>query len=398
MNRIVYLGYQWRHRDLDSRILLAIHLLINGHVVAIAHEKVLGALVDRLPCGVVVLTAADQERGEIAKRFRSHGFGAVLTDETALSASRASLWQKSTSACALQNCDVFLANTPHHRAVMLSTAPSANILMTGNVRCDLLSPAGRRVFENDATAIKRQCNYILLCPPAYPDDETRDQFVGLTHALLENRSERIFIYTDERTSIGYWKKLFLNPPTRIGFIEGGYLLEAYLLEAEWIVAGDPETGLAASMMGRRCLRFKRPSSGWHFEATVPEVLDGDEMVRVMEDAKGEYATNGVIPEDVRDYFSDELPLWNMRCLHGVSDAVTRVLVARGAVGSLNFASRGLNLSRPAFDTLRVSASDILKRMRHIAGVLGIGDELSVVTDDAHGVLLMVPKNGSRESS
>jgi surface carbohydrate biosynthesis protein len=134
---IAYLLCEFKNRDLPSRLLIADYLLAAGYRVVIGQfwgiQRAIGS--PCLPPGVCLYATANPVQVGGMKQSRKAGFIVTATDEEALPLADA--WMLSNVAPdALEACDLFFANSDHHKSVLGS---AGNIRVTGNARIERIS-------------------------------------------------------------------------------------------------------------------------------------------------------------------------------------------------------------------------------------------------------------------
>ncbi len=155
LNSIAYLTCELRGRDLDSRLLIAAHLLKLGHAVVVGQQWSLINNAKTAPTGCFLFKTANHYQTAGMARVKRRGHAVVASDEEALPSNEI-LATATVDGATFQYCDLFLAiNEPHRRAVVRAFPQAKeSITITGSARLDLL-----RAIKTDRP---HKRDYILL--------------------------------------------------------------------------------------------------------------------------------------------------------------------------------------------------------------------------------------------
>lgn len=165
MEPIAYLTVEVKHRELESRILIASRLLQAGYAVVLGQQWAVFTNADTLPPGVVLFKTVNDIQARNMANFRAHGHLVAATDEEVLICVEDVCFMLAFGPLAAANCDLFLAQSAMHRSAIERKFPEliGKTRVVGNPRVDLLSPAGRAAFAAEAAEIgKKHGPYVLF--------------------------------------------------------------------------------------------------------------------------------------------------------------------------------------------------------------------------------------------
>lgn len=164
MEPIAYLTVEVKHRELESRLLIAAHMLEAGFPVVVGQQWSLFENVAALPPGVVLFKTVNDIQALNMQRFREHGHLVAATDEEVLLCMEDICFMLAFGPNAAGNCDLFLAQSEHHKGAIARRFPefADRIEVVGNPRIDLLAPQGRGSFEEEAAAIRKEHGPFIL--------------------------------------------------------------------------------------------------------------------------------------------------------------------------------------------------------------------------------------------
>ena len=148
MARTVYLTCELKSRDLDSRLLLAAHLLKSGHDVVVGQQWSMFQNVATCPKGLFLFKTANRIQTHNMRYARAHGHMVVAMDEEVLAVTDPSVVRLSTDPEVFDLAHAFLFQNEEHRAMF-----GREGAIVGNVRVDLLRSL--RVFYEPEAA---QCS------------------------------------------------------------------------------------------------------------------------------------------------------------------------------------------------------------------------------------------------
>ncbi len=165
MDPIAYLTVEVKHRELESRILIASHLLQAGYTVVIGQQWGVFSNAAALPPGVILFKTVNEIQARNMHNFRANGHLVAATDEEVLICVEDNCFTLAFSEIAANNCDLFLAQSEAHRQAIAQKFPilGDKIEVVGNPRVDLLAPAGRQAFAAEAEKLRQEYGpYILF--------------------------------------------------------------------------------------------------------------------------------------------------------------------------------------------------------------------------------------------
>jgi len=161
---IAYLTAEVKHRDLDSRVLIASHLLKAGYPVIVGQQWTLFMNAEVLPPAVVLFKTVNEIQASNMANFRRCGHLVAATDEEVLVCIEDQCFTMVFGQKAANNCDIFFAQSrPHAQAVVRKYPALADkVIVTGNARVDLMAQKGRSGFAADAAALRRDVGPFVL--------------------------------------------------------------------------------------------------------------------------------------------------------------------------------------------------------------------------------------------
>ncbi|MGE4062693.1 MAG: surface carbohydrate biosynthesis protein [Rhodospirillaceae bacterium] len=164
MEPIAYLTVEVKHRELESRILIAAHMIERGFPVIIGQQWSLFHNVAALPPGVVLFKTVNDIQAKNMANFQELGHLVAATDEEVLLCMEDICFMLAFGPIAADNCDLFLAQNEHHKAAIARRFPlfADKIEVVGNPRIDLLAPQGRATFAQEAAAIREEHGPFVL--------------------------------------------------------------------------------------------------------------------------------------------------------------------------------------------------------------------------------------------
>lgn len=165
MEPIAYLTVEVKHRDLDSRLMIASHLIKAGVSVVIGQQWGMFGNVAALPPGIVLFKTVNEIQAGNMANARALGHLVAATDEEVLQCIDDKCFMLAFSPIAAANCDLFLAQSPAHKEAIDRQFPEigSRVEVVGNSRIDLLAPLGRASFSAEAVELKRTYGpYVLF--------------------------------------------------------------------------------------------------------------------------------------------------------------------------------------------------------------------------------------------
>lgn len=151
MKPVVYFPIEVQHRELPSRLLIAVHLLAEGfHVVIGSHwSLVTEANQAAFPPGLYLFKTVNRIQGNAMRSVVTHGHLAAANDEEVLNAVNDGGFLLSFADNAAAACGLFFAQSEGHRDAVIERFPhlAGKVRVVGNPRIDLMLPVNRGVFE-----------------------------------------------------------------------------------------------------------------------------------------------------------------------------------------------------------------------------------------------------------
>ena len=169
MEPIAYLALEIKQRELESRILIAAHLLKAGIAVVIGQQWVLFANADTCPPGVALFKTVNHIQAGKMADFRASGHLVAATDEEVLVCTEEACFLEVFSPKAAENCDLFFAQSDFHKSVVENRFPAlrGRTQAVGNARVDLLSADRRKSFGPEVQDIVKTYGPYILFNTSY---------------------------------------------------------------------------------------------------------------------------------------------------------------------------------------------------------------------------------------
>ena len=156
-----YLTCELKGRDLDSRILIAAHLLKRGVNVVIGQQWSMFDNAATCPPGVFLFKSANHWQADWLTRCRDAGHRTAVSDEEALAVVSPFLIRQATSVDAVRNTDLYMFQDENHAAVLREMCPEVKGEVLGNARIDLLHILPQ-LYALEAAACKAAGPYVLV--------------------------------------------------------------------------------------------------------------------------------------------------------------------------------------------------------------------------------------------
>jgi surface carbohydrate biosynthesis protein len=155
-NPIAYLPLEIKQRELDSRLLIGMHLLNAGYTVVVGQQWSVFANAEALPPGIVLFKTVNHIQALNMQNFRTLGHLVTATDEEALVCAEGECFVAAFSETAAESCHMFFAQSLAHQSSIQSHHPvlKGKVLATGNSRIDFLSPLGREPHMPEAERLR----------------------------------------------------------------------------------------------------------------------------------------------------------------------------------------------------------------------------------------------------
>lgn len=153
-------------RELYGKALLALYAAEAGMEVVLGDQRVISQSLHRLPVGIYLDKSISRTKSRHFARLRNLGFRlAAWCEEGLVYRNKLAYQHERVSAASLMQLDAFFAWGDVQRDDILEVVPQARdkIHVFGNPRFDLLRPALREVFRDDAARLQgRFGRYILV--------------------------------------------------------------------------------------------------------------------------------------------------------------------------------------------------------------------------------------------
>ncbi len=185
-DKILYLPVETAARELDAKLLLALHALRQGFEVVIGSHTRLNALIHRMPRGLYLLHTFNRPRRRIARIVTAAGHRIAAWDEEGLVWLSEEVYAKRrVDHEVLRHVSRIYAWGEQHAEALRRAGVRSDIRILGNPRADLLRPALRGLHAEAARRLKeRHGDFILinsnfgwlnyaLMPPGKGDPEAR---------------------------------------------------------------------------------------------------------------------------------------------------------------------------------------------------------------------------------
>ena len=169
MHKILYLTSELTNRDWDTRLLMADHAVNAGYSVVIGQQWQVLFSLQNLPRGLLMIKTMNQIQGNAVAAVRQMGHLVAVMDEESLPLATdedivGAFLAKGYSEPAVKYSNVFLANSPLHKACIEKTIPGlqGKIIVTGNPRVDLLTAGRRARYAATAEAVRAKHGRFIL--------------------------------------------------------------------------------------------------------------------------------------------------------------------------------------------------------------------------------------------
>ena len=283
--RYAYLTCELLGRDLDSRLLIAGHLINRGVACVVGQQWSMFANAANTPKGVFLFKTANAVQGVNAALCRKHGHTVVMSDEEVLAMSSPDMVASITARSSVEAADLFLAMDERHRDVIDRLVPG-KARISGSARVDLLMNHGS-IYQREADLARQRGPYILFNTSfgtlnsvwGSPEKALGIANATMTSAVGLEKSNAIASDTldFERATFGTVKELLTwtqaSFPQRVVLrphpAENAELWKSFpgvevvertnpipwLLGADLMIHANSTTGLEGVLVGTACLNF-----------------------------------------------------------------------------------------------------------------------------------------------
>ncbi|MDA9975452.1 hypothetical protein N9F34_01290 [Alphaproteobacteria bacterium] len=164
MRRIVYIPIEKKHRELMSKLLVALELVAHDIAVVIGYSRALFANAKNLPSGLMYLKGMNRVQNDVIRQLPGIGHLPIACDEEALGASGQMLVKDCWHEAQPLMAKVFCQGQEQHDALMRERGFTADQLtITGNPRIDLLRRPFVDAWANEASDIvQKHGSFVLI--------------------------------------------------------------------------------------------------------------------------------------------------------------------------------------------------------------------------------------------
>jgi surface carbohydrate biosynthesis protein len=163
MRRVVHIPIEKKHRELMSKLLVALELVARDIPVVIGYSRALFANTKNLPRGLMYLKGMNRVQNEVIKQLPGLGHLPVACDEEALGASGPMLVKDCWHEAQPLIGKVFCQGQEHRDALMRERGFTPDQLtITGNPRIDLLRPPFVDAWAKEANDIAQNHGPFIL--------------------------------------------------------------------------------------------------------------------------------------------------------------------------------------------------------------------------------------------
>lgn len=293
MDPIAYLTVELKYRDLDSRILIAGHLLQAGYAVVVGQQWSLFRNINMFPAGLALFKTVNQAQAKFMNQYHQAGHFVAATDEEVLNFIDDAGHTLGVSELAAQHCDLFLAQTDAHKTSLEKKFPilKRKIRVVGSPRIDDLNPKSRGAIQQKADALVQEYGRYILFNTNFstvnsiwgdkvtdtaektgdlkPDDaasqqtyaslvewerKNRNELVSLIHWAGDKfKTHKIVIRPHPGESLEYWRE-------EIKSISNAVLIERsdphpWILGCEIVAHTGCTTGLEAALVDKQAINI-----------------------------------------------------------------------------------------------------------------------------------------------
>jgi surface carbohydrate biosynthesis protein len=333
LHPIVYLTCEIKGRDLDSRALIAAHLVKKGYTAVLGQYWNLRDNAPTSPSGCVFFKTSNRIQADAMSFCKFHGHVVVASDEEAIS-SPESLSATATDGLTFDVCDLFLALNEGHKRALLKAFPNAQgkVRVAGTARADILrsveyeNPHGapyvlfntsfgvlNSVWKNVDVALETYRKGISRLIPAEEQEQVIQARVEYekasfreTKLLLEWFVRRndidVILRPHPGEDAGFWRTAHVR---RIKVVENS---DAYpwIQHAKLMIHSDSTTGLEATIMGTPSVNLS-PLDLWANRLTLRDINYSPRDAGEAQPAIDEFLAAGTGPISAAA-FSDPFPL------------------------------------------------------------------------------------------
>ncbi len=325
-DKILYLPVETAARELDAKLLLALHALRQGFEVVIGSHTRLNAMIHRMPRGLYLLHTFNRPRRRIARIVTAAGHRIAAWDEEGLVWLSEEVYAKRrVDHEVLRHVSRIYAWGEQHAEALRRAGVRNDIRILGNPRADLLRPELRGLHAEAARRLKeRHGDFILinsnfgwlnyaLMPPGKGDPEARlralaersghpldylryrqavfDAFLELLPVLSKEFPDRtIIVRPHPSESPEAWKAVAGSLPNVQVIYDSD--LVAWLMAADAMVHNGCTTAVEYALLGRVPVSFE-PVRDERYDSPQPRQVSivaetpEDVCTRIRDDGDGD---------------------------------------------------------------------------------------------------------------
>jgi surface carbohydrate biosynthesis protein len=287
---IVYLTCEIKGRDLDSRALIAAHLVKRGYTAVLGQYWNLKDNSPTAPRGCYLFKTANQIQVDGMTICKMHGHDVVASDEESLSVSEY-VAAELTVPTTFEYCDLYLALTPAHERAIHKAIPDSKdrVRVTGTARADILREtrfarphaAPYVLFNTSFGWLNSVWGSLHQAIENYSRGTQRDLSTPEDQALIRSRVDYETMALKETRALLDWciaradMDIILRPHPNenvqwwrkhYGHIDRLHIVEntdpyPWIQHAALLIHSDSTTGVEATVMGVPCLNVS-PHDAW----------------------------------------------------------------------------------------------------------------------------------------
>lgn len=311
----VYLPLQIVQRELDSRLLIAAHLVGLGHEVLLGPRPGLLAQRRLLGAGGVYVLSNAERKGFVASGSVDD-LALVALDEEVLVIDEERFVEGRVDGEMLERCSVYLCWGERHRELVVAGFPDAaeKLRIVGNPRIELLRPRFRGLYAKDIAAIRASVGgrFVLFNATSGLDALRKTDGPGhfLTAARAAARSlPDSTVVLRPHPALGD-VPLHSDPEQpNLVFANTGPIAP-WLLAADVVVHPGCTTAIEARLLDRPVIRMATPGRSHRSTRLADAVSEVVETPAVLIELLREMSGGGTIPqpslEALKPYFSLDL--------------------------------------------------------------------------------------------
>lgn len=351
ISKILYLPIEEAVRDLDARILLALHAIEAGWEVVFGQQWLLTHNAAHMPPGVFLFKGANRIQANWMKECARHGHLITACDEEATPVASHSILQRNIDPEGFKATRYFFTQGPNHHKALLDRFPEAEhkFRMVGSSRLDLLRARFRLARESRVDELRSQYGDFILINTNFgyansnwggpkqfekvmqnvgfydPQNEsdcemvhnrfvfektTMDAFMAMIPKLAERHPDINIIVRPHpgEDKVVWEKEINRKVPNAEAVFEGSVV--DWILASRLLIQNSCTTGIEAAFLDKPCVSFA-PFRNPFFDIYTPNLVGRlidtedelfsvvDKLVETGRDSVSEYFAK---PEDFSDHF------------------------------------------------------------------------------------------------